>query len=69
MITDLLWILENDVFCHVVADGPANNPENPIESLYRQIIYNAREYLYIATPYLVIEDDLKEALLHQPSQC
>ncbi|NMB43840.1 MAG: cardiolipin synthase [Clostridiales bacterium] len=54
---------ENDVFCHVVADGPANNPENPIESLYRQIIYNAREYLYIATPYLVIEDDLKEALI------
>ncbi|NLJ90428.1 MAG: cardiolipin synthase [Clostridiales bacterium] len=54
---------ENDVFCHVVSDGPANNPENPIESLYRQIIYNAREYLYIATPYLVIEDDLKEALI------
>ena len=54
---------ENDVYCHVVSDGPANNPENPIESLYRQIIYNAKEYLYIKTPYLVIEDDLKEALI------
>ncbi len=54
---------ENDVFCHVIVDGPANNPENPIESLYRQIIYNAKEYLYIATPYLVIEDDLKAALI------
>ena len=54
---------QNDVFCHVISDGPANNPENPIESLYRQIIYNAKEYLYIATPYLVIEDDLKESLV------
>lgn len=54
---------KNDVFCHVISDGPANNPDNPIESLYRQIIYNAKEYLYIATPYLVIEDDLKEALI------
>ena len=54
---------ENDVFCHVVSDGPANNPENPIESLYRQVIYNANEFIYIATPYLVIEDDLKEALI------
>ena len=54
---------QNDVFCHMVADGPVNNPENPIESLYKQIIYNAKEYLYIATPYLVIEDYLKEALV------
>lgn len=54
---------QNQVYCHVLSDGPANNPENPIESIYRQIIYNAKEYLYIATPYLVIEDDLKEALI------
>ena len=54
---------ENDVYCHVVSDGPSNNPENPIESLYRQIIYDAKEFLYIKTPYLVIEDDLKESLI------
>ncbi len=54
---------ENKAYCHVVSDGPANNPENPIESLYRQIIYNAKEFLYIETPYLVIEDDMKEALI------
>ncbi len=54
---------ENDVYCHVIADGPANNPRNPIESIYKQMIYYATDYLYITTPYLVIEDDMKEALI------
>lgn len=53
---------ENDVYCHVISDGPANNPNNPIENIYKQMMYYAREYLYITTPYLVIEDDMKEAL-------
>jgi cardiolipin synthase len=54
---------ENDVYCHVIADGPANNPNNPIEIIYKQIIHYATKYLYITTPYLIIEDDLKEALI------
>ena len=53
---------ENDVFCQVIADGPANNPRNPMESMYKQIIYYAKKKLYITTPYLIIEDDMREAL-------
>lgn len=53
---------ESDVFCHVISDGPANNPRNPIESIYKQIIYYAKKRLYITTPYLIIEDDMREAL-------
>lgn len=54
---------ENDVYCHVISDGPANRPNNPIESIYKQIIHYAKKYVYITTPYLVIEDDMKQALI------
>lgn len=54
---------KNDVFCQVISDGPANNPRNPIESMYKQIIYYAKKVLYITTPYLIIEDDMREALI------
>lgn len=55
--------LPSDVYCHVIADGPANNPNNPIETIYMQIINYAKKYLYITTPYLIIEDDMKQALI------
>lgn len=54
---------QNDTFCHVISDGPANNPQNPIEGCYRQIIQYAKNYLYVTTPYLIIEDDMKDALI------
>lgn len=53
---------ENDVYCHIVADGPANNPSNPIENLYQQMIDRAESYLYIMTPYLIIEKNMVDAL-------
>ncbi len=53
----------SDVYCHVISDGPANNPENPIESIYKQMINLSKEYLYITTPYLIIEDQMKDALI------
>jgi cardiolipin synthase len=53
---------ENDVFCQVVSDGPANNPRNPVENIYKQTIYYAKKVLYITTPYLIIEEDMQEAL-------
>jgi cardiolipin synthase A/B len=55
--------LQNDVYCHVISDGPANNPNNPIETIYMQIINYSKKYLYITTPYLIIEDDMKRALI------
>lgn len=53
---------KSEVYCQVISDGPANNPNNPIEQVYKQMIYYAKEYLYATTPYLIIEDDLVEAL-------
>lgn len=53
----------SDVYCHVISDGPANNPNNPIESVYKQMINLSKHYLYITTPYLVIEDEMKNALI------
>jgi Phosphatidylserine/phosphatidylglycerophosphate/cardiolipin synthases and related enzymes len=55
---------KNNVFCQVIADGPANNPNNPIENAYKQMIHYANQYLYITTPYLIIEDDMKDSLIN-----
>lgn len=54
---------ESKEYCHVISDGPANNPNNPIENIYMQIIQYAKDFLYITTPYLIIEDDMKQALI------
>lgn len=43
-------------------DGPMNNPDNPAESMYRSMIYNARDYVYIMSPYLVLDNTMAEAL-------
>ncbi len=51
-----------ETYCHIISDGPANNPDNPIENVYRQMIYYSSEYLYITTPYLIIEDDMYTAI-------
>lgn len=51
------------VYTHVISDGPANNPANPIESIYKQMINTSRKFVYITTPYLIIEDYMKDALI------
>ena len=53
----------SNVYTHVISDGPANNPDNPIESVYQQMIHSARKYVYITTPYLIIEDYMKDTLI------
>lgn len=54
---------ENNVYCQVFSDGPANNPRNPVENIYKQMINYAKKVLYITTPYLIIEDDMRDALI------
>ena len=49
-------------WCQPYCDGPLNNPENPAEELYMQIIGTARDFLYITTPYLALEDAMVDAL-------
>lgn len=53
---------ESEIYCQVVSDGPANNPRNPVENIYKQTINYSKKILYITTPYLIIEDDLRESL-------
>ena len=52
----------NDVYCHVLSDGPINK-HNPVEMVYGQMIQYARKYLYVMTPYLIIEKDMQDALI------
>ena len=52
-----------NAYCQVISDGPANNPSNPIENVYNQMIMYSDRYLYITTPYLIIEDYMKQSLI------
>lgn len=54
---------DNNLYCQVISDGPFNHPSNPIVDIYKQIMNYAKRYLYITTPYLVIEDDIRDALI------
>lgn len=49
-------------YCQCFCDGPMNNPDNPAEETYLQLIANARRFLYLTTPYLVIEESMVKAL-------
>ena len=44
-------------------DGPYQ--EEPVaENVYLDIIHNAKDYVYIMTPYLILDHELESALLH-----
>ncbi len=43
------------------ADGPLDD-KNPAEGIYMQILNSAQRYVYIATPYLIIDNTMKECL-------
>jgi len=43
-------------------DSPMDR-ENVGESVYLQIIHSARRYLYITTPYLIVDDNMVSALI------
>ena len=49
-------------FCQPFSDGPINNPDNPAEDLYFHSISNAREYIWLTTPYFAVEDSMVRAL-------
>lgn len=54
--------MKADGFFQPFADGPVNNPRNPAETMYSQVISNAKDYVYITTPYLVIDDAMIKTL-------
>jgi len=49
---------EGTGFVQPLADGPANNPNNPIWDTYMHMINKARDYIYFTTPYLVLEREM-----------
>ena len=49
-------------FCQPFTDGPLNNPDNPIEETYLQLINSAQRMLYITTPYYAVEEYMQQAL-------
>ncbi|MDD3346927.1 cardiolipin synthase [Oscillibacter sp.] len=49
-------------FCQPFTDGPLNNPDNPIEETYLQMIGSAKRMLYLTTPYYAVEESMQKAL-------
>lgn len=44
------------------AGGPHRNPDNPTEGAYTRMINKARDYIYITTPYLVLDQKMMSDL-------
>lgn len=51
-----------DTYCIPFADGPSNNPDNPALDTFINVITGAKEYVNIMTPYLIIDDTLRDAI-------
>ncbi len=51
----------DDGFALPYCDGPLND-QNPAEGIYMQILNSAQKYVYIMTPYLVIDNMMTAAL-------
>lgn len=49
-------------YCQPFTDGPLNNPDNPIEETYLQLIASAQKMLYLTTPYYAVEESMQKAL-------
>lgn len=43
-------------------DGPSNNPVNPAKAVCQQMIESASRYVWITTPYLILEEDMIDSL-------
>ena len=54
--------VEEDGYCQVFSDGPANNPVNPAEGLIFRMIESAQKYVYLTTPYLAVSQALIDTI-------
>ncbi len=54
--------LENDGYVQAYCDSPVDS-ENVAENVYLRVINNAKDYLYITTPYLILDENIKSALI------
>lgn len=53
---------ESTGFCQPFTDGPLNNPDNPAEEVYLQLVASANRMLYLTTPYYAVEESMEKAL-------
>lgn len=51
-------VVEEDGYVQPFMGGPHRNPHNPTEGVYTRIINKARDYIYITTPYLVLDQNM-----------
>jgi len=51
-----------DGFYQPFMDGPAVDEDSISKNLYKQFIYTAKKYIYITTPYLVVDAPMLDAL-------
>lgn len=49
-------------WCQPFADGPSNNPENEAFDMFRHMIQEANKEVFITTPYLIIDDTMRDTL-------
>ncbi len=49
-------------YCQPFADGPSNNPENEGLDIFRHMIQEANREVFITTPYLIIDDTMRDTL-------
>ena len=54
--------IKSEGFCQPFVDGPHNNPDNPAEDVYLQMVSNAKRFLYITTPYFIPDASMMRAL-------
>jgi cardiolipin synthase len=54
--------VSNEGFVQPFMGGPHRNPHNPTEGAYTRMITKARDYIYITTPYLVLDQRMLEDL-------
>ena len=54
--------VKEDGYVQPFIGGPHRNPNNPVEGAYTRMINKARDYIYITTPYLVLDLKMIEDL-------
>ncbi|MBR3306344.1 MAG: cardiolipin synthase [Lachnospiraceae bacterium] len=50
-------------FVQPFSGGPHRTPYNPVEGAYERMISKARDYIYITTPYLVLDEKMIDQLI------
>ena len=55
-------LVRSEGFCQPFTDGPQNNPDNPAEDVFLQMISSARRFLYITTPYFIPDESVMRTL-------